>query len=613
MYNVEWLASILPSHSIFTISHFTFVMSDNVQEIKSRLAITDVLKSYITLLPAGKNLKANCPFHHEKSPSFMVSPERQMWHCFGCGEGGDIFKFVMKFENIEFFEALKLLAEKAGVEIQHTAGAGDAYKHIYEINRIAKDLFCSNLHGLPSAHQAAASAYLQARGLTQATIKEFEIGLASTLSDALLRHMVAQKKILPDVEKAGLVFKSERGTYWDRFRGRIMFPLYNNFGKVVGFTGRVMPGATATTGIDAAKYVNSPETPIFSKSKLLYGFHFAKNAIRDTKTVIVVEGQMDFLMMWQDGIKNVVASSGTALTHEQLTTLRRSAENIILSFDMDEAGLAAAERSIDLAAAQDFNIKILEIKGDYKDPADVVVFASGKMAEFVAAAVPAMDWYFHRYIKEGGDITARKKNVRVLLSKIKQIASPIEREHFINELSRRTGMGASALLEEMTGLAGKELRSENFKTPEVSVVVPVKLSRRDLISERILFVLAADPEFKKEALPYLAHFSERYSMLLEGLGVGGFSNVPSELAGLADDISMRATFGVGGAAKVGAATSSASELKTLLSELRLVSLKEKMEAARFNIAKAEVVGDEEALSAALKEFDSIKNELHNVT
>ena len=423
----------------------------------------------------------------------MISPERQMWHCFGCAEGGDMFKFVMKYENIEFFEALKLLAAKAGIEIQHTAGAGDAYKHIYEINRVAKDYFCSNLHGGEGAHRDEAEKYLKERGLTSETIKEFEIGLASTISDALLRHMVAQKRTLPDIEKAGLVFKSERGTYWDRFRGRIMFPLYNNFGKVVGFTGRVMPGVTATTGIDAAKYVNSPETPIFSKSKLLYGLHLAKNAIRGTKTAIVVEGQMDFLMMWQDGVKNVVASSGTALTSDQLTTLRRSAENIILSFDMDEAGLAAAERSIDLAAAQDFNIKILEIKGDYKDPADVVQSAPGKMAEFVAAAAPAMDWYFHRYIKEGEDITARKKNTRVLLSKIKQISSPIEREHFINELSRRTGMGTGALSEEMAGLAGKELRAENFKTPEAPAAVPAKPSRKDLISERILSVLAANP------------------------------------------------------------------------------------------------------------------------
>ena len=586
-------------------------MSDTVLAIKEKLNIADVLRSYITLIPAGKNLKANCPFHHEKSPSFMVSTEKQLWHCFGCGEGGDMFKFVMRFENIEFFEALKFLAEKAGVEMKMQGGiASEAYKNIYEINRIAKDFFCSNLYGNLSAHQAEAAKYLKERGLKSETIKEFEIGLASISNDALLRHLVLQKKSLADIEKAGLVFKSERGTYWDRFRGRIMFPLYNSFGKIIGFTGRVLPSQITSTGMDAAKYVNSPETPIFNKSKLLYGFHASKNYIRDFKTVIVVEGQMDFLMMWQDGIKNVIASSGTALTSEHLSVLRRLADNLILSFDSDAAGVAAAERSIDLASAIDFNVKMLTIKGDFKDPADVVLASPGTMAKFIADASPAMEYYFNRYINNRADIIERKKNIRVILGKIKQIASPVEREHFINELSNRTGVGATALIEEMQNIKIiTELKLEIFKPLEASqVIAQEKLTRRDLISERVIKIILSNIALKKEVDKFQNALSNSYQILYKNLVGADFVNVPSELQSLADSLVFKASF-----ANDYAGADIALEIRNLLKELQSSYLRERLEDARAIIAASERMGDEDAMSKALKEFDSITKELHNGT
>ncbi|MBI5079064.1 DNA primase, partial [Candidatus Wolfebacteria bacterium] len=373
--------------------------NSTVEEIKNRLDIVEFIRSYVPLLPAGKNFKAPCPFHKEKTPSFMVSPERQTWHCFGaCSEGGDIFKFLMKHENLEFYEVLKILAEKAGVELKRISPADQKqFGVLYEINESAKDFFKSELEKSPAVLK-----YLSGRGLKKETIGEFELGFASNSFDFLTIKLVNAGYDIKDIERAGLNFKSERGSYIDRFRNRVIFPLYNHFGKVVGFSGRIFETDAAgdNSGQPAlAKYVNSPETPIFSKSKILYGFHKSKNNIREEKTAVLVEGQMDFLSVYQDGMKNVVAVSGTALTVDHLKTLKRYADRLILCFDGDEAGFKAAERAVDLAAQNDLSAKILTMK-EFKDPAEAVLKSPGKMKKLAEEAKQAMEFYFERYLKD---------------------------------------------------------------------------------------------------------------------------------------------------------------------------------------------------------------------
>src|SRR3989344_711085 len=237
--------------------------SDTAQLIKEKLDIVDFLRNYLELKPAGKNFKARCPFHQEKTPSFMVSPERQTWHCFGtCGEGGDIIKFLMKYENLEFYDALKILAEKAGVELRSNGDRDfQSTNNLYRVMEEAKNFFKENLARADKVRE-----YLKDRGLNQETIEEFEIGVAMDGSDLLTKHLIKKGFNIQDIEKAGLALKTERGTYWDRFRARIMFPIFNHVGKVVAFTGRVLPGNDHT---NIGKYVNSPETPIFQKSKVL--------------------------------------------------------------------------------------------------------------------------------------------------------------------------------------------------------------------------------------------------------------------------------------------------------------------------------------------------------
>jgi len=272
-------------------------MPQTVELVKERLDVADFLRGYLTLHPAGKNFRALCPFHKEKTPSFMVSPERQSWHCFGCNIGGDVIAFLMKYENLEFIEALRILAERAGVEMRGSRDERE-FGVLYDVNRVAKDYFRAAL-ALDTEGVKAVRAYLGERGLHDATIQEFELGFAPQSSDGLSRHLMKAGFTIADIERAGLTFKTDRGTYWDRFRGRIMFPIHNHFGKPVGFTGRILPDSIhsqPTEGSVAAKYVNSPETPVYAKSKLLYGFYKSKPHIREAKKAVLVEGQMDFLM-----------------------------------------------------------------------------------------------------------------------------------------------------------------------------------------------------------------------------------------------------------------------------------------------------------------------------
>jgi DNA primase len=457
--------------------------------IKEKLDVVEFLKGYLPLTPAGKNFKALCPFHKEKTPSFMVSPERQTWHCFGCNLGGDIFAFLMRYENLEFGEALRILAEKAGIELKRVSPA--EYKYVgllYDLNEAAKKFFQKRLE-----ESLIAKKYLAERGLKKETIEEFEIGFAPNEPDTLTIHFLNAGNSPDDLLRAGLSFKTERGMQLDRFRGRIMFPIHNHVGKVVGFTGRILPQLeTAEIG----KYVNSPETPIFQKSKLLYGFFKTKNFIREAGSAFLVEGQMDFLMSWQAGVKNVIASSGTALTPDHLRVLRRLTDQLVLSFDSDAAGSEAGERAIDLAEANDFNVQVAAFAG-YKDPAEAVQADPGSAAKAIQNAKPAPEFYFDKYLSKGGaERHGREylKNLRAVLGKIKTIASPVERSFWFKELSRRVGVEEKTLIEEAEKLEGKKIGSRQIAA-EAAEGLEQKFSRRELLGQRLLSAAVARNDF----------------------------------------------------------------------------------------------------------------------
>ena len=484
-----------------------------IEQIKDKLDIVDFIKGYIELKPAGKNFKAPCPFHKEKTPSFIVSPDRQTWHCFGsCSEGGDIFKFIMKYENLEFYEALKILAEKAGVELKKVSPVDQKqFGVLYDINESAKNFFKSEL-----VKNERAKEYLKSRGIKGETAKEFEIGMSPVGFDDLTVYLINQRYNINDIERSGLNFKSEKGNYIDRFRNRVMFPIYNSFGKVVGFSGRILP---EFDNGEMGKYINSPETPIFNKSRILYGFHKSKNAIREKKSALLVEGQMDFLMCWQDGIKNVVAASGTALTVEHLKTLRKSADELIFSFDNDEAGLKAAERSVDLANNADFNVKILMLK-DFKDPAEAVLNSSGAVAALVVSAKPVMEFYFDRYLNMTNDkrqttndkidIGDLKKKIRIILMKIQNLASPVEQIHWLKELANKAKTSESSLIEELARLKIATISRQEEQIIETAV--EPRQTRKELIAERLLTLALIKDSLCGQLKDYFDFLPDGYQM-----------------------------------------------------------------------------------------------------
>lgn len=373
-----------------------------IDEIKAKLDLVELIGEQVKLQRVGAQFRGLCPFHHDRNPSFYVTPERQFWICFGCGRKGDLINFVMEREGLEFKDALKLLAERAGVEWRE-GGSAKERNLILELNRVATKFFKDQL-----TQTAHARDYLLNRGLTEQTLNHFDIGYAP-LQNELRDYLFSLGYELKDCVAAGLLSYHRD----DRFRGRIMFPLLDHTGKGVGFTGRIFPDQD-----DTAKYLNTPETEAYRKSHLLYGLSYAAPAIKERGEVIVVEGQMDFLLAWQHGLKNVVAISGTAFTEDQLRLLKRYAKRLTFALDEDEAGLKATLKSTPLALALGFEVRKL-------------IFPTGKdLGEFLPTGkietlemVPLLDYLFG-YAQQHYDLTTpegKRKLLDLILPQLKAL------------------------------------------------------------------------------------------------------------------------------------------------------------------------------------------------
>jgi DNA primase len=403
-----------------------------VGQVKDRLSIVDVVSQYVKLSKAGITYKARCPFHNEKTPSCVVSPERGTYHCFGCGVGGDIFSFVQEMEGLDFKGALKQLAERAGVTLTYERADTDKDEkdQLYKVLEEATLFFQKQL--VPNA---GPHAYLESRGVTQETMERFRIGYAPDAWRTLATFLKGKgysEKVLLD---AGLVKKSEQGVY-DAFRSRIMFPLSDASGRVVGFSGRIFT-TEGKAPDDIAKYLNTGETALFKKSKLLYGFDKAKQVIRKHDFSILVEGQMDLIMVHQAGWGNAVAVSGTALTEEHVTLLKRMSENVLLALDADAAGVKAAQRSAMLALSLGMEVKVARVPSG-KDPAELIL-REGKDAwsSVVRDSVHVITFLLTVLKETYADERAYKKQVEELvLPFVRVIQSPIDRDHFIQQVAR---------------------------------------------------------------------------------------------------------------------------------------------------------------------------------
>ncbi len=410
---------------------------DNIQEIKSRLTILEIVSGYIRVEKSGTQYKARCPFHNERTPSFYVSPSRQNYHCFGCGESGDIFKFVEKMENLEFKEVLRMLAERAGVKLSKLKKEDDG--RMLTLMNHAKQFFEVTLNTSIDAKK-----YIHDRGLSDDSIKEYEIGFAKKEWRLLFVHLMTLGYTDTECVESGLVIKTDDGKYYDRFRGRIMFPIRNISGYTVGFTGRVMP--EYDDGM-SGKYVNTPETKLYHKSKILFNYDKARKFIADNHEVILVEGQMDVIMSAQAGIKNVVAVSGTAFTEEQVKMISRLADSVVLAFDNDSAGKKASDRASIMCAYGGLQIYTVDIKE--KDIADMVLNDANewhKVYKNKVSLVESLAKNINNIKEEREKINYVKESV---VPYLKAISSPLERDFATNTFSRISGISSEALKSEI--------------------------------------------------------------------------------------------------------------------------------------------------------------------
>jgi DNA primase len=502
-----------------------------IAEILSRTDIVELIGSYLPLKAAGRTHKALCPFHNEKTPSFVVNPERQIFHCFGCGEGGDAITFLMKQDRMSFLEAVRYLASRAGVPLpvvrgEKGAGEGDGRLALYEVHRQALQHFRENLQG---AEGAAARAYLAGRGLTAELIERFQLGYALPRWDGLLRAL--KKRGHPDklLEATGLCLQRQKGTgLYDRFRHRLMIPIWDVSGKVVAFGGRALEA-------NEVKYLNSPETVLYRKGAHLYALNVAARAIRERKVAIVVEGYFDAIMLHAHGFDHAVATLGTALTSEQARLLARYAETVVLLFDPDAPGIGAARRNLEHLVNVDLQWRVVLLP-DGLDP-DAFVRAHGAAA-FGAALEGAKDlveFYLDQRVSglDLADPVQRARAVEALVEVVGVVDSPVRREGYLLSMAQRTGISDRALLEAVARRRSRGERRDAAPAPAPAPDLPPSAEEQLIFislnypAHREAIVRALTPEDIRD--PILRRI---FTGLLEAGGLAGSGGAPEGRTGL---------------------------------------------------------------------------------
>ena len=517
-------------------------MNSPVAKIKERLSIEEVVSSYIKLERAGANLKAKCPFHNEKTPSFFISPDRGTYYCFGCGASGDIFTFVEEFEGLDFKGALKMLADKAGVELtpynkEMKKMEGEKEK-LYRVMEESVLYYENNLKENKEVQE-----YLKSRGLVEKSIRDFRIGFA--LNDWRLLYFFLQKKGFADneIEKVGLVKKTDKG-YYDRFRGRIMFPIMDSSGRVVAFSGRIF-----TDDGKSAKYLNSPETPIFSKHAVLYGIDKAKDSIRKNNFSILVEGQMDLILSHQAGYKNTIATSGTALSDStvskenvvsNLGLVRRLSSNMVLSFDADKAGANATIRAGKIALSLGMDVKVVEMP-EGVDPADLInKNGDDTWRGVIKNSKHIIEFLLNKALRNFGN-DARKvgKEIREkILPFVNALDGSIEKMHFIKIISDKSGIPLNALQDDLKKIE-QEFKNEKEEIREATETINT-LRRKDYIERKLIGIALwrKDKELEKILHKILEKYKDLENDLIFEAEVfyGNSENLEKDIEELLDNL-----------------------------------------------------------------------------
>jgi DNA primase len=436
-----------------------------IEEIRVATDIVDLIGSFVRLKKRGKNYLGLCPFHTEKTPSFNVSADRQMYHCFGCGAGGNAFTFVMEYEKVSFVEAVRGLAEKAGIALPSSSEESDReaneQEQLYEACRCAADFFRSSL---ATAEGKVALDYLHKRGFTDETIKTFQIGYAPNSWDAFVKYAASKKIPVPTLEKAGLVRKRDDGSAYDYFRGRAIFPVFSTTGRIVGFGARKL-----MQDDQLGKYINSPETPIYQKSKILYGLYQAREPIREEETALLVEGYADQMRLFQAGVKNVVASSGTALTEEQITLLSRYAKNVTIVYDADSAGSKAALRGVDLILERDLDVKVAALP-EGEDPDSFIGKEGGDAFRKLAKGAGSFIDFIAGIAQREGRLASpegKAQTVRSIVQSISKMPDELKRSFYVKHVADQYKLYESSIHRELEKILTGARRGARTQMPAV--------------------------------------------------------------------------------------------------------------------------------------------------
>lgn len=425
---------------------------DAVEEVKSRLSIEDVIGEYVQLKRAGRNWKGMSPFSNEKTPSFMVSPEKQIWHDFSSGKGGNMFSFIMEVEGLEFKEALELLARKAGIDIEQfrssPSRSGPNKERIHQLLTLAAKFYQVQF----SKNQMVLEYVFKKRGFSKDTALEWMIGYSPNNGSALVDFAKTKGFSEDELKQAGLSAKSYRGGIQDMFRGRLMIPLQDQQGRVIGFTARLLDDDP-----NAPKYINTPQTVLYDKSRHVYGLHLAKETIRKSKYVVLTEGNLDVIASHQAGIRQVVATAGTALTEPHLKTLSRFTGDIRLAFDADKAGIAATERAIPIASRVKVSLSIIDIPSG-KDPDDLIKQDPKLWETAIIKNEYALDWLMKRYQKllNIKSAVGKREFSDILLPVVRGLSDDVERDHYMNAIAKSLGTSREALEQKFQKTTGPD-------------------------------------------------------------------------------------------------------------------------------------------------------------